>query len=111
MIFAFHGYPHVIHELIHHRPNAQRFHVRGYIEEGTTTTPFDMTVLNRMSRFHLAAEAIRRSGRDDAQARAALNLFDERLAAHYVYIREHGIDMPEIRDWRWRTTAPAAARM
>lgn len=111
VIFAFHGYPHVIHELIHHRPNAQRFHVRGYIEEGTTTTPFDMTVLNRMSRFHLAAEAIRRSGRDDAQARAALNLFDERLAAHYVYIREHGIDMPEIRDWRWRTTAPAAARM
>ncbi len=61
MIFAFHGYPRAIHEILHARTNASRFHVRGYIEEGTTTTPFDMVVLNKTSRFHLCLEALRRA--------------------------------------------------
>jgi len=102
VIFAFHGYPRIVHELIHHRPDPQRFHVRGYIEEGTTTTPFDMTVLNNMSRFHLAAEAIRRSGLTDDQAQQALIILDDRLARHRLYIHEHGVDMPEILQWQWQ---------
>lgn len=103
VVFAFHGYPDVIHELIHHRPDPQRFHVRGYVEEGTTTTPFDMTVLNRMSRYDLAIEALRRSGRTDRTA-----LFERKLAEHRRYIREHGEDMPEVQDWRWPESEPAA---
>ena len=96
VVFAFHGYPNVVHELIHHRPDPQRFHVRGYVEEGTTTTPFDMTVLNRMSRYHLAIEALRRVGRGDQTA-----LFESKLDEHWRYIREHDEDMPEVQEWRW----------
>ena len=103
VVFAFHGYPDVIHELIHHRPSPQRFHVRGYMEEGTTTTPFDMTVLNRMSRYDLAIEALRRTGRADRTA-----VFEQKLAEHRRYIREHGEDMPEVQDWRWAEGEPAA---
>ena len=102
VVFAFHGYPRVIHELIHRRPEAQRFHVRGYLEEGTTTTPFDMTVQNEMSRFHLAIEAIRRSGVANAETESALATFAERLMAHERYIRQHGSDLPEIVNWRWQ---------
>jgi xylulose-5-phosphate/fructose-6-phosphate phosphoketolase len=94
VVFAFHGYPNAIHELIHHRPDPQRFHVRGYIEEGTTTTPFDMTVLNRMSRYDLAIEALRRTGRSDRSA-----VFEHKLEEHRRYIREHDEDMPEVQDW------------
>jgi xylulose-5-phosphate/fructose-6-phosphate phosphoketolase len=96
VVFAFHGYPNVIHELIHHRPNPQRFHVRGYVEEGTTTKPFDMTVLNRMSRYDLAIEALRRSGRVDRT-----EVFARKLVQHQSYIREHDQDMPEVLEWRW----------
>jgi xylulose-5-phosphate/fructose-6-phosphate phosphoketolase len=103
VVFAFHGYPDVIHELIHHRPNPQRFHVRGYVEEGTTTTPFDMTVLNRMSRYDLAIEALRRSGRADRTP-----VFERKLAEHRRYIRDHGDDTPEVQDWRWAEGEPAA---
>jgi len=96
VVFAFHGYPGVVHELLHHRPDPQRFHVRGYVEEGTTTTPFDMTVLNRTSRFHLAIEALRRAGRSDG-----IDVLERKLAEHHRYIREHGEDMAEVQHWRW----------
>jgi xylulose-5-phosphate/fructose-6-phosphate phosphoketolase len=101
VVFAFHGYPGVIHELLYRRPNPTRFHVRGYMEEGTTTTPFDMTVLNHMSRYHLAREAIRRVARFQSSARSALQLLERKLIEHHDYIRKHGRDMPEILDWRW----------
>ncbi len=103
VVFAFHGYPNVVHELIHHRPDPQRFHVRGYIEEGTTTTPFDMTVLNRMSRYDLAIEALRRTGRADRAG-----VFERKLAEHRSYVREHGEDLPEVQGWRWAEGEPAA---
>ncbi len=101
VVFGFHGYPKVIHELIHHRPNPERFHVRGYQEEGTTTTPFDMVVVNGMSRFHLAAEALRRVPRLRSQAGAVIDMFNEKLALHKSYIRENGEDMQEVNEWRW----------
>ena len=101
VVFAFHGYPGAIHQLIHGRPNAQRFHVRGFEEEGTTTTPFDMTVLNSMSRFHLAIEALRRTRRFPMRAALVADTCKEKLAEHHAYVREHFEDMPEIRDWKW----------
>jgi xylulose-5-phosphate/fructose-6-phosphate phosphoketolase len=100
VVFAFHGYQRVIHELVYRRPNAQRFHVRGYNEEGTTTTPFDMVVLNEMSRYHLAILALRHATRLRSEAGAALDHFEERLAAYRAYIRDHDDDLPEVRDWR-----------
>ncbi|HLJ83849.1 MAG TPA: phosphoketolase family protein [Candidatus Eremiobacteraceae bacterium] len=100
VVFAFHGYPRVIHELVHGRENAQRFHVRGYIEEGATTTPFDMLVLNRMSRFHLALEALRRTNLAAEGSQEAFEFFTERLEAHHKYIADNGIDMPEVASWR-----------
>ncbi len=103
VVFAFHGYPNVIHELIHHRPDPQRFHVRGYVEEGTTTTPFDMTVLNKMSRYDIAIEALRRTGHGDRTG-----VFERKLEEHSRYIREHGEDMPEVQEWRWAEGEPAA---
>jgi xylulose-5-phosphate/fructose-6-phosphate phosphoketolase len=99
VVFAFHGYPNVIHELIHHRPSPQRFHVRGYVEEGTTTTPFDMTVLNRMSRYDLAIEALTRTGRGHR-----IGVFEDKLAQHREYIRNNDQDMPEVLEWRWSDT-------
>jgi xylulose-5-phosphate/fructose-6-phosphate phosphoketolase len=101
VIFAFHGYPRRIHELVHGRPHEERFHVRGYIEEGTTTTPFDMTVLNKMSRFHLAIEAVRRVARLRAQAGDVITLCTDKLTEHVEHTRRYFEDMPEIRDWRW----------
>jgi xylulose-5-phosphate/fructose-6-phosphate phosphoketolase len=101
VVFAFHGYPGVVHELIYRRPNPTRFHVRGYLEEGTTTTPFDMTVLNQMSRYHLALEAIRRGARVHSGADDARRKFERALVEHHDYIRKNGRDMPEILDWRW----------
>jgi xylulose-5-phosphate/fructose-6-phosphate phosphoketolase len=103
VIFAFHGYHNVVHALLHGRPDAQRFHVRGYREEGTTTTPFDMVVLNGMSRFHLAAEALRRTRHPPANAGALIDECEERLRKHHAYVREHLEDMPEIRNWVWRS--------
>jgi xylulose-5-phosphate/fructose-6-phosphate phosphoketolase len=101
VVFAFHGYPGVIHDLVYRRPNPDRFHVRGYIEEGTTTTPFDMTVVNRISRYDLAIEALRRSPRVRSQAPEVISRFEQKLSEHSAYIRAHGRDMPEIVDWRW----------
>lgn len=101
VVFAFHGYPGVVHELIYRRSNPERFHVRGYGEHGTTTTSFDMTVLNRMSRYDLAIEALRRSPRLRGQVSDAVGRFERKLAEHSAYIRLHGQDMDEILNWRW----------
>ncbi len=103
VIFSFHGYPGAVHQLLHGRPNAQRFHVRGYQEEGTTTTPFDMVVLNRTSRFHLIIEALRRTRRAPPDAGQLLDQCREQLARHHDWVREHFEDMPEIRNWRWHS--------
>jgi xylulose-5-phosphate/fructose-6-phosphate phosphoketolase len=101
VIFAFHGYPALIHRLIYKRRNHPGFHVHGYCEEGTTTTPFDMTVLNRLDRFHLAADAIARVPRlCDSTGHVQQHLRD-RLLEHRAYITRHGRDMPEIENWRW----------
>ncbi|HEX6626791.1 MAG TPA: phosphoketolase family protein [Gemmatimonadaceae bacterium] len=100
IVFAFHGYPWLIHRLTYRRHNHDNLHVRGYKEEGTTTTPFDMTVLNDMDRFHLAEDALKRC-KLGAEAKPVLDMFREKLRLHTAYIREHGEDMPEIRDWRW----------
>ena len=98
VVMAFHGYPGVVHELVNKRPNAERFHVRGYQEEGTTTTPFDMLVRNGMSRFDLAIEALARTGRPD---HPAANVFRGEIAAQQAYIAEHGEDPPALVGWRW----------
>jgi xylulose-5-phosphate/fructose-6-phosphate phosphoketolase len=102
VVFAFHGYPRAVHQLIHGRSDPGRFHVRGFSEQGTTTTPFDMVVLNRMSRFHLAREVLRRANRRTAGWDRLVRLCDERLAEHDGYIREHLADLPDIAEWTWR---------
>ena len=99
--FSFHGYAGAVHALLHARPNAARFHVRGYKEEGSTTTPFDMVVLNETSRFHIAMDAIRRSRRPLARAAALTAACEAMLAKHRAYVLEAFEDLPEIRDWVW----------
>jgi xylulose-5-phosphate/fructose-6-phosphate phosphoketolase len=101
IIFAYHGYPWLIHRLCYRRHNHDNLHVRGYKEEGTTTTPFDMVVLNNMDRFQLAIDAIRRAQKLSDAAEPVIKLLEAKLAEHHDYIREHGEDMPEVRDWRW----------
>jgi xylulose-5-phosphate/fructose-6-phosphate phosphoketolase len=101
VIFAFHGYVRMIHDLVHGRPNPARFHVRGYMEEGTTTTPFDMVVANEVSRYHLAMQALRRVPRLRSQSAPVIEQCEVKLAEHRLYIQEHLEDMPEIRDWTW----------
>jgi xylulose-5-phosphate/fructose-6-phosphate phosphoketolase len=101
VVFAFHGYRWLIHSMVHGRSNEARFHVRGFNDEGTTTTPFDMVVLNKMSRFHLAIDALKHVPRLRSQASDAIDMFNRKLYEHYAYIREHFQDMPEIRNWSW----------
>ena len=101
VIFAFHGYPAMIHKLTYRRHNHDNIHVRGYKEEGTTTTPFDMVVLNNLDRYQLALDAIRRIPRLAGQVEAATARYWTTLERHKLYIGEHGDDMPEVRDWRW----------
>jgi xylulose-5-phosphate/fructose-6-phosphate phosphoketolase len=101
VVFAFHGYAEVIHHLIHGRPQPGRFHVRGFQEQGTTTTPFDMVVLNDVSRYQLAMEAVRRSRRVPQNARTLIEHCESQLQRHHTYVRDHLEDMPEIRDWKW----------
>ena len=101
VIFAYHGYTWAIHSMVHGRANEARFHVRGFVDQGTTTTPFDMVVLNRMSRYHLAIEALKYVPRLHAQASNAVDQFNRKLGEHRVYIREHLEDLPEIENWRW----------
>jgi xylulose-5-phosphate/fructose-6-phosphate phosphoketolase len=101
IIFAYHGYPWLIHRLTYRRANHRNLHVRGYKEEGTVTTPFDMAVLNDLDRFHLAADAIDRLPQLGARAAYVKQMLADRLTEHRMYIREHGEDMPSVRDWRW----------
>jgi len=101
VVFAFHGYPTLIHRLTYRRRNHDNIHVRGYVEEGTTTTPFDMVVLNRMDRFQLALDVIRRVPRVKSIADQATQRFTEAMQRHKLYVMEHGEDMPEIANWKW----------
>jgi xylulose-5-phosphate/fructose-6-phosphate phosphoketolase len=101
IIFAYHGYPWLIHRLTYRRTNHSNLHVRGYQEEGTTTTPFDMTVLNNIDRFHLARDVIDRVPNLGSRAAYFTQLMRDKLMDHAQYIRQHGEDMPEIRNWRW----------
>jgi xylulose-5-phosphate/fructose-6-phosphate phosphoketolase len=101
VVFAFHGYQRAIHEIVHGHVNAERFHVRGFNEQGTTTTPFDMVVLNGMSRYHLAAEALRRAARAQDRAPTLIAACESLIAQAVAYSREHLEDPPEIRDWAW----------
>jgi xylulose-5-phosphate/fructose-6-phosphate phosphoketolase len=105
VVFAFHGYPRAVHQLIHGRSNPGRFHVRGFSEQGTTTTPFDMVVLNRMSRFHLAQEVLRRASRRPAGWDDLQRLCETRLDEHARYIRAHLADLPDVAEWTWRGVA------
>jgi xylulose-5-phosphate/fructose-6-phosphate phosphoketolase len=101
VIFAFHGYPHLIHRLTYSRNNHARMHVHGFEEEGTTTTPFDMVVLNRLDRYHLAIDVLERVPGLGTAAAAVKQQFRDKLIEHTRYVRAHGEDMPEIRDWGW----------
>ncbi len=101
VVFAFHGYPRELHEILHGRPAASRFHVRGFREQGTTTTPFDMVVLNEMSRYHLAGAAVHAPRRTPAGVPALMEHCEEMLDRHRSYIVEHFEDLPEVRDWKW----------
>lgn len=104
VIFAYHGYPATIHRLTYRRANHPNIHVRGYNEEGTTTTPFDMTVLNGLDRFHLVQSVLKWiPGAENALAELK-QLMDHKLKEHHDYIRKHGQDMPEIREWRWNAS-------
>ncbi len=101
VVFAFHGYPWVIHPMVHGRANEERFHVRGFLDRGTTTTPFDMVVLNKMSRYHLAIDALKYIARLRSSVSDVIDAFNRKLEEHHDYIREHLEDMPEIRRWHW----------
>ena len=101
IIFAFHGYPWLIHRLTYRRTNHRNLHVRGYKEEGTTTTPFDMVVLNDLDRFHLVMDVIDRVPKLETIGSHLLQEMRDKRFEHKRYIAEHGEDMPEIRDWKW----------
>ncbi len=113
IVFAFHGYPWLIHRLTYRRTNHGNLHVRGYKEEGTTTTPFDMAVRNEIDRFHLFDDVIDRVPALGSRAAYAKQAIRDKLIDHRRYIREHGEDLPEIRDWSWaerkRTGSPRAS--
>ncbi len=102
IVFAFHGYPWLIHRLTYRRWNHKNLHVRGYKEEGTITTPFDMTVLNDLDRFHLAKDALKRLPRLGERGERLDAELSETLHEHRRYIVEHGVDMPSVRNWRWQ---------
>jgi len=101
VIFAFHGYPWLIHRLTYRRTNHDNLHVRGYKEEGTITTPFDMTVLNDLDRFHLVSDTVDRLPQLEARAAYVKQAMRDKLIEHHEYIVRYGEDMPEIRNWRW----------
>jgi xylulose-5-phosphate/fructose-6-phosphate phosphoketolase len=109
VVFAYHGYPHLIHRLTYNRTNSPNIHVHGYNEEGTTTTPFDMVVLNGLDRFHLAMDVIGRVAKLSARAPHIRQAFRDKLLDHKAYIRIHGEDMPEIQNWAWPYRSAAMA--
>jgi xylulose-5-phosphate/fructose-6-phosphate phosphoketolase len=102
VIFAFHAYPWLIHRLTYRRTNHDNIHVRGYKEEGTITTAFDMTVLNDMDRFHLVMDAINRLPQTGSRGDYLKQTLLDKLVEHRNYINLNGQDMPEIRNWEWR---------
>jgi xylulose-5-phosphate/fructose-6-phosphate phosphoketolase len=106
VIFAFHAYPWLIHRLTYRRTNHHNIHVRGYKEEGTITTPFDMTVLNDLDRFHLVMDAIDRLPQTGPKGAHLKQQLSDKLFEHRQYINKHGRDLPEIRNWQWRLPAP-----
>jgi xylulose-5-phosphate/fructose-6-phosphate phosphoketolase len=101
VVFAYHGYPSLVHKLTYRRRNHPNIHVRGYKEEGTTTTPFDMVVRNNMDRFQLAIDSLKRLPKWETRSVAAVEAFRAKLASHAAYVVEHGEDLPEIQSWRW----------
>ncbi len=101
VVFNYHGYPALIHSLVNGRTNEHNFHVHGYREEGTTTTPFDMCVINHIDRFTLVLDAVRRTPKLAAHMEEAEQLHSEKMQEHKLYVSEHGEDMPEVRDWTW----------
>ncbi|MDD2863340.1 MAG: phosphoketolase, partial [Methylococcales bacterium] len=101
VVFAYHGYPWLIHRLTYRRSNHANIHARGYKEEGTTSTPFDMVVMNEVDRFHLAMDAIDRVPRLKDKAIYLKQALKNKLIDHKRYIWEHGEDMPEIQNWKW----------
>jgi xylulose-5-phosphate/fructose-6-phosphate phosphoketolase len=101
VVFAYHGYQRAIHEIVHGRANAGRFHVRGFNEQGTTTTPFDMVVLNEMSRYHLCIMALQRAKRVPERATTLITACEALITNAVAYSREHFQDQPEIADWKW----------
>jgi xylulose-5-phosphate/fructose-6-phosphate phosphoketolase len=103
LIFAFHGYPWLIHKLTYRRTNHNNLHVRGYKEEGTITTAFDMTVLNDLDRFHLVMDVIDRLPQLGGKAAYLKQEMQDKLIEHKNYIRESGMDLPEIRNWKWES--------
>src|SRR4030095_3061893 len=108
IIFAFHGYPWLIHRLTYRRTNHDNLHVRGYKEEGTITTPFDMCVLNDLDRLHLVGDVIDRVPGLAARAAYVKQALQDKLIEHKHYIREYGEDLPEIRNWKWKTAGKAS---
>jgi xylulose-5-phosphate/fructose-6-phosphate phosphoketolase len=101
VIFAFHAYPLLIHQLTYRRTNHDNFHVHGYKEEGTITTPFDMTVLNELDRFHLVLNALDNLPQAGEKGLQLIKKLKEKLIEHKQYIDIHGQDLPEIRNWKW----------
>jgi len=101
VIFAYHGYPYLIHRLTYKRTNHDNFHVHGFQEEGTTTTPFDMAVMNELDRFHLVMAAVRRLPNPGMGGERVVELCEQALAEHASYVQQYGEDMPEIREWSW----------
>jgi xylulose-5-phosphate/fructose-6-phosphate phosphoketolase len=102
VIFAFHGYPGIIHKLTYRRHNHDNIHVRGYKEEGTTTTALDMMVLNNMDRFQLALDVINRVPRFAGEREKATQRYWSDIQRHKLYVSEHGQDLPDVRDWQWK---------
>jgi xylulose-5-phosphate/fructose-6-phosphate phosphoketolase len=99
--FVFHGYSSLIHRLTYSRPNHANLHAYGYSEEGTTTTPFDMTVLNSIDRYHLVQYVLDSLRKKGPKEKKLFKLMEEKLARHHTYVVAHGEDMPEIKDWKW----------
>jgi xylulose-5-phosphate/fructose-6-phosphate phosphoketolase len=110
IIFAFHGYPWLIHRLTYRRTNHQKLHVRGYKEEGTTTTPFDICVMNELDRFHLVSDVIDRVPKLESRAAYAKQAIRDKLIEHKEYIAQYGEDMPSISAWNWGQRGPTKRR-
>ena len=101
IIFAFHGYQRALHAIVHGRPRADRFHVRGFNEQGTTTTPFRMVALNEISRYHLVMAALQRANRSDIPTSVLTQRCQAALESASAYAHENFVDPPDIRDWVW----------